>query len=141
MTTNLNCLCRFVDYFTIPSYNLTSGTNNLTYHHSRLMGVSDIQNTVSISKLSHIKYLLFSISPLVLCPISALLPPIPYTISSTSSHASSNLWPSPISVTISYPNLPFPIYLPPPVLSHLSITVSYLISFTNSYSISYLRLT
>ncbi len=45
---NLKIL-RFVDFYTLPSHNLTSqhGSNS-TYHHSRLMGVSDIENADSL---------------------------------------------------------------------------------------------
>lgn len=38
--------CSFVDFYTLPSHNLTLGGSNVTYHHSRLMGVSDINNAV-----------------------------------------------------------------------------------------------
>jgi hypothetical protein len=37
---------RFVDYYTLPTYNITRDSMNTSYHHSRLMGVSDIHNTV-----------------------------------------------------------------------------------------------
>ena len=47
-----SCFCRFVDYYTLPSNNFTLEANNVTFHHSRLMGASDIENAVSI--LSHI---------------------------------------------------------------------------------------
>ena len=39
-------LSRFVDFYTLPTHNLTA-FNNATFHHSRLMGVSDINNAVS----------------------------------------------------------------------------------------------
>ena len=38
---------RFVDIYTLNSQNLTAKYLNATYHHSRLMGVSDIYNSVS----------------------------------------------------------------------------------------------
>ena len=38
---------RFVDYYTLPSNNFTLEANNVTFHHSRLMGASDIENAVS----------------------------------------------------------------------------------------------
>ena len=37
---------RFVDIYTLNSQNLTAKYLNATYHHSRLMGVSDIYNSV-----------------------------------------------------------------------------------------------
>ena len=44
--TSLFNFSRFVSYYTLPTHNLTSPSNNVTYHHSRLMGVSDIENAV-----------------------------------------------------------------------------------------------
>jgi hypothetical protein len=39
---------RYVDYFTVPSHNLTdSSEEGFTYHPSRLMGLNDILNTVT----------------------------------------------------------------------------------------------
>ena len=38
---------RFVSYYTLSTHNFTSPSNNVTFHHSRLMGVSDIENAVS----------------------------------------------------------------------------------------------
>lgn len=48
----LICSClsfnRYVDYFIIPSHNLTDySENGVTYHPSRLMGLADILNTVT----------------------------------------------------------------------------------------------
>jgi hypothetical protein len=52
----LECVCvlillflnRYVDFFTIPSHNLTDySENGVTYHPSRLMGLADILNTVN----------------------------------------------------------------------------------------------
>ena len=36
----------FVSYYTLSTHNFTS-PSNVTFHHSRLMGVSDIENAVS----------------------------------------------------------------------------------------------
>jgi hypothetical protein len=47
---------RFVDYYTLPTYNITRDSMNTSYHHSRLMGVSDIHNTVRRSKLPSVIY-------------------------------------------------------------------------------------
>jgi hypothetical protein len=42
---------RHVDYFVIPAHNLTLDEHkNVTYHHSRLMGVADVQNAVSLAR-------------------------------------------------------------------------------------------
>ena len=41
------CLRRFVDLYTLNTHNLSSKHLNTTFHHSRLMGASDIYNTVS----------------------------------------------------------------------------------------------
>ena len=38
---------RFVDVYTLNTQNLTQKYSNVTFHHSRLMGVSDIENAVS----------------------------------------------------------------------------------------------
>ena len=38
---------RFIDFYTLQSNNFTLDSNNVTYHHSRLMGASDIENAVS----------------------------------------------------------------------------------------------
>ena len=43
---------RFVDFYTLPSHNLTAQSSNATYHHSRLMGVSDIGNAVRMTDFS-----------------------------------------------------------------------------------------
>jgi len=48
----LTCPCvifnRYVDYFTIPTHNLTDySESGVTYHPSRLMGLADILNTVT----------------------------------------------------------------------------------------------
>ena len=43
----LPTLFRFVDIYTLHSQNLTTKYLNATFHHSRLMGVSDIYNSVS----------------------------------------------------------------------------------------------
>ncbi|XP_021929217.1 uncharacterized protein LOC110834409 [Zootermopsis nevadensis] len=49
---DLKTLAKYVDYFTIPSHNLTdSSENGVTYHPSRLMGLADILNTDSILDL------------------------------------------------------------------------------------------
>jgi hypothetical protein len=47
---------RFVDYYTLPTYNITRDSLNTSYHHSRLMGVSDIHNTVRRSKMPSVIY-------------------------------------------------------------------------------------
>ena len=57
---NLNAstlFSRFVDFYTLPSNNFTLDANNVTYHHSRLMGASDVENAVSspIEKCTYIK--------------------------------------------------------------------------------------
>ena len=44
-----NDISRFVDVFTLSTQNLTQDYSNVTFHHSRLMGVSDIKNAVSIN--------------------------------------------------------------------------------------------
>jgi len=38
-------LNKFVDMYTLSTHNFTRKQTNVTYHHSRLMGVSDIENT------------------------------------------------------------------------------------------------
>ena len=47
----------------MPSFNFSSGTvNNATFHHSRLMGVSDVENTVrdvDIFAILHLHIALF----------------------------------------------------------------------------------
>ena len=48
-TSNNLSAFRFVDFYTLPSHNLTAQSSNATYHHSRLMGVSDIGNAVRIT--------------------------------------------------------------------------------------------
>ncbi len=47
---------RFVDFYTLPTYNITRDSMNTSYHHSRLMGVSDIHNTVRRSKMPSMIY-------------------------------------------------------------------------------------
>ena len=48
-----NPRCRFVDVYTLSSQNLTQKYSNATFHHSRLMGVSDIENAVSAPPRDH----------------------------------------------------------------------------------------
>lgn len=36
-----------MDFYVLPTHNLSLPLKNATYHHSRLMGVSDIENAVS----------------------------------------------------------------------------------------------
>ena len=45
---------RFVDIYTLNSQNLTAKYLNATYHHSRLMGVSDIYNSVSYTTAQYL---------------------------------------------------------------------------------------
>ncbi len=41
-------LNKFVDFYVMPTHNLSlPDVKNATFHHSRLMGVSDIENAVS----------------------------------------------------------------------------------------------
>ena len=44
---------RFVDLYTLNTQNMSTKYLNTTFHHSRLMGASDIYNSVS-----HSRYLL-----------------------------------------------------------------------------------
>ena len=48
LTIGFFLFSRFVNYYTLATHNFTSQSNNVTFHHSRLMGVSDIENAVSI---------------------------------------------------------------------------------------------
>jgi hypothetical protein len=44
-----------VDFYTLHTHNLSLPVTNATFHHSRLMGVSDIENAVSCLKSEPLK--------------------------------------------------------------------------------------
>ena len=52
---------RFVDMYTLNSHNLTSKYLNATFHHSRLMGASDIYNSVSFTSNSFFRLNIFTL--------------------------------------------------------------------------------
>ena len=58
---------RFVDFYILSSQNFT-GNSNATYHHSRLMGVSDAENAVSITQTDlNIQFLIIKLSRGEIC--------------------------------------------------------------------------
>ncbi|XP_071444010.1 uncharacterized protein [Hetaerina americana] len=51
-TYDLKPLSKYVDYFTVSTHNITDASEkDVTYHHSRLMGLADILNTDSVLDL------------------------------------------------------------------------------------------
>ncbi|XP_046405125.1 uncharacterized protein LOC124170444 [Ischnura elegans] len=51
-TYDLKPLSKYVDYFTVSTHNITDDSErDVTYHHSRLMGLADILNTDSVLDL------------------------------------------------------------------------------------------